>query len=274
MSLLFKVAPESGHQSVFQPGENGIRWLGLEVLRLAAGEKWDGKLGANEEAGFVILGGNATIAVSGKSEATYENLGGRNDMFSGLPTTVYAPRGSSVSVKAASKLEIAIAKAPCDLDLPVRLVKPEEVKVVSAGMANWRRDVRLLIPPGSPISRRMIVGETINPPGNWSGIPPHKHDTINAVENILEEWYLFKINPAGGYGIQIMDHGGEERAHIIHNDDVAVLLGGYHPTAAAPGVTVGYLWVLSGDDKAYNITTDPRFGWVPAAEAVLRELKH
>jgi 5-deoxy-glucuronate isomerase len=274
MSLLFKVTPESGHQSVFQPGEKGIRWLGLEILRLAAGEKWEGKLAANEEAGFVILGGKATIAVSGRSPATYENLGGRNDMFSGLPTTVYVPRGSSVSVKAGSKLEIAIAKAPCEVDLPVHLVKPEEVKVVSAGMANWRRDVRLLIPPGSPISRRMIIGETINPPGNWSGIPPHKHDTINAVENILEEWYLFKVSPAGGYGIQIMDHGGEERAHIIHNDDVAVLLGGYHPTTAAPGVTVGYLWVLSGDDKAYNITTDPRFGWVTAAEAVLRELKH
>jgi 5-deoxy-glucuronate isomerase len=274
MSLLFKAKPENGHQSVFKPGEKGIKWLGLEVLRLAAGEKWEGKVGANEEAGFVILGGKASVAVNGKSEGSFENIGGRNDMFAGLPTTLYAPRGSSVSVKAASKLEIAIAKAPCDVDLPVRLVKPEDVKVVSAGMANWRRDVRMLIPPGSPISQRMIIGETINPPGNWSGIPPHKHDTITAVENILEEWYFFKVSPANGYGLQIMDHDGEERAHIIHSDDVAVMLGGYHPTAAAPGVTVGYLWVLSGDDKAYNITTDPRFSWVPSAEAVLHELKH
>ncbi len=274
MSLLFKVASTSGHQTVFKPGEKGIQWLGLEELRLAAGEKWEGQVGAEEEAAFVILGGKATLAVAGKSVATLENVGSRGDMFSGLPATVYVPRGSKVTVRATANVEIAIAKSPCTVDLPVRLVKPDEVKVISAGMANWRRDVRLLIPPGSPISQRMIIGETINPPGNWSGIPPHKHDTINAVENILEEWYLFKVNPAGGYGIQIMDHGGEEQAHLIHNDDVAVMLGGYHPTTAAPGVTVGYLWVLAGDDKAYNITTDPRFSWVTAAESVLRELKH
>jgi hypothetical protein len=39
-------------------------------------------------------------------------------------------------------------------------------------------------------------------------------------------------------------------------------------------VTVAYLWVLSGDDKAYNITTDPRFAWVAATEAVLKEMKN
>jgi 5-deoxy-D-glucuronate isomerase len=48
---------------------------------------------------------------------------------------------------------------------------------------------------------------------------------------------------------------------------------GYHPTVAAPGVTLGYLWVLSGDNKAYNIVTDPRFDWVSSTEAVLKELQ-
>jgi hypothetical protein len=38
-------------------------------------------------------------------------------------------------------------------------------------------------------------------------------------------------------------------------------------------VTIAYLWVLSGDNKAYDITIDPRFAWVPATEAVLKELK-
>jgi len=145
------------------------------------------------------------------------------------------------------------------------------VKVVSAGVANWRRDVRLVIPPGSPISQRMIIGETINPPGNWSGIPPHKHDEISGVENILEEFYLFKAKPAGGYGVQLGYKNGNEESYLIHNDDVFLMENGYHPTVASPGTTLGYLWVLSGDDKAYNITTDPRFDWVASAEAVIRE---
>jgi 5-deoxy-glucuronate isomerase len=66
---------------------------------------------------------------------------------------------------------------------------------------------------------------------------------------------------------------GKDTAHVIGENDVAVFDGGYHPTAAAPGVTIAYLWVLSGEDKAYNITIDPRFAWVPTAEAVLREMK-
>ncbi len=119
----------------------------------------------------------------------------------------------------------------------------------------------------------MIIGETINPPGNWSGIPPHKHDEKSSVENILEEFYLFKIKPANGDGIQMLMVDGEMKAHVLHNDDVAVLLDGYHPTAALPGTTVGYLWVLSGDSKAYDITIDPRYAWVAATEAVLKEMK-
>jgi 5-deoxy-glucuronate isomerase len=133
--------------------------------------------------------------------------------------------------------------------------------------------VRLVIPPGSPISSRLIIGETINPPGNWSGIPPHKHDVITEKENVLEEFYLFKAKPSDGYGIQLLNDDGKDTAHVIGENDVAILTSGYHPTAAAPGVTIAYLWVLSGDNKAYDITIDPRFAWVPAAEAVLKEMK-
>ena len=53
-----------------------------------------------------------------------------------------------------------------------------------------------------------------------------------------------------------------------------VFPNGYHPTVAAPGATVCYLWVLAGSDKAYNIGTDPRFDWVGNAETVIREMKH
>jgi 5-deoxy-glucuronate isomerase len=268
MSHLLKVPAAAGHHKVFGVGDGGICWLALYSLRLETGESWQGKLG-DEEAALVILSGRASIRVDGQS---WDDGGGRADIFAGPPATVYAPRRSELQVKATSKLELAIAKAPCESDLPAKLISPGDVKVVSAGMANWRRDVRLIIPPGSPISQRLIVGETINPPGNWSGIPPHKHDTIREGENILEEFYLFKLRPADGYGIQLMAENGREAAQVIHNNDVAVLQSSYHPTCAAPGVTVGYLWVLSGDSKAYDIAIDPRFSWVSSAEAVLREL--
>lgn len=271
MSLMLKAAGGDGHHVVFGAGDR-TRWLGLEILRLGVGESWQGKL-ADEEAAFVILSGRCGISVAAKEQAKWDGLGGRGDIFAAPATAVYAPRRSSVEVRAESKVEIAIAKAPCSLDLPARLILPPDVRIVSAGMANWRRDVRLVIPPGSPISSRLIIGETINPPGNWSGIPPHKHDVITEKENVLEEFYLFKAKPSDGYGIQLLNDDGKDTAHVIGENDVAILTSGYHPTAAAPGVTIAYLWVLSGDNKAYDITIDPRFAWVPAAEAVLKEMK-
>lgn len=268
MSQLLKAPANAGHHKVFGLGDDGVHWLGLDLLRLEPGKTWQGQL-AEEEAALILLGGRTSIQVDGQG---WEDLGARPDIFAGTATAVYAPRRSNLQVRATSKLELAIAKAPCDTDLPAKLITPGEVKVVSAGMANWRRDVRLIIPPGSPISQRLIVGETINPPGNWSGIPPHKHDTHREGENILEEFYLFKLRPADGYGIQLMAEDGVEAAQVIHDNDVAVLQNSYHPTCAAPGVTVAYLWVLSGDSKAYDIAIDPRFSWVSSAEAVLREL--
>jgi len=153
------------------------------------------------------------------------------------------------------------------------LITPDQVKLASAGMANWRRDIRLYLPPGSPIGQRMILGETINPPGNWSGIPPHKHDEHSSVENVLEEFYLFKVKPANGDGIQLLAQDGKPTAHVVHSDDVAVFLESYHPTGVLPGTTVGYLWLLSGESKAYDITIDPRYAWVAATEAVLKEMR-
>lgn len=270
MNQRFKVDPKAIHQSVFQPGEKGIQYLGLEVLRLAGGEGWIGEF-ADEEAALVVLSGKCSITVETKEKAQFDSVGGRGDMFGGSPHAVYAPRKSKVTINADTKLELAIAKAPCDEDREPALIQPDQVKVVSSGMANWRRDVRLVIPPGSPISQRLIVGETYNPPGNWSGIPPHKHDENNEVENFLEEFYLFKTKPADSYGVQLMYKGGEGQGHIIGNDDVTVMLSGYHPTVASPGTGICYLWVLSGKDKAYDISIDPRFSWVGTAESVLKE---
>jgi len=271
MSRMLKAPGGTGHAVVLKAGDQ-TRWLGLEILRLSPGESWKGTL-AEEEAAFTILSGRCSLRIVANESVTWDGLGGRADIFAAPATAVYVPRRAQVEVRAETKVEVAIAKAPCSVDLPPKLVSPAEVRIVSAGTANWRRDVRLVIPPGSPISSRLIVGETINPPGNWSGIPPHKHDVINEKENVLEEFYLFKARPADGYGVQVLNDDGKDTAHVIGEGDVAVLTNGYHPTAAAPGVTIAYLWVLSGDSKAYDITIDPRFAWVGPAEAVLREMK-
>lgn len=227
----------------------------------------------DEEAVLVVLAGRCSILVGGSEPARWESLGGRTDVFSGPTVAVYAPRHSGLGVAAASNLELAIAKAPCDVDLPPALIMPKDIRELSSGMSSWRRDVRLVVPPGSPVSQRLIVGETINPPGKWSGIPPHKHDEITDDENLLEEFYLFKTQPADGFVVQLAYRDDREQAQLVGNDDVMLFPAGYHPTIAAPGVTGYYLWALSGESKAYEVTIDPRFNWVASTEAVLKEMR-
>ncbi len=272
--MKFSLSPSAGHQSAFQAGEHGIHWLGLEVLRLEAEESWQGCF-AGQEAALVILSGRCTISVTplGGEAVEWRGLGSRGDVFSGLPATVYAPRSSAIAIQAQGKAEIAVGKAPASLDLPPALVRPEDVRVNNVGAANWRRDVRLLIPPGSPLSQRLIVGETINPPGNWSGFPPHKHDEVLPGENVLEEFYLFKARPADGFGVQLIYRDGAGEAELVRNNDVTVMVNGYHPTVATPGTTLYYLWMLAGDSKAYDICVDPSYRWLSNAEAVIREIQ-
>ena len=49
MSQLLKVPAATGHHQVFEVGDHGVRWLGLDLLRLDAGGTWKGEL-AEEEA--------------------------------------------------------------------------------------------------------------------------------------------------------------------------------------------------------------------------------
>jgi 5-deoxy-glucuronate isomerase len=271
ISLLHDVSPGDGHQSLIRLGEEGMQWLGLDLLRLAAGERWNGKLD-EQEAVLVMLTGICAVSIDSEAVTTWEGLGGRRHVFEGPATAVYAPRRSRIEVEAESRLELAIVRAPCEVTLSPGLVTPEHVKVKSSGAANWRRDVRLLVPPGGSLTHRLIVGETITPPGNWSGIPPHKHDEIREDENRLEEFYLFKTQPQDGYAVQLVydDHGGQ--GYIVGNNDLMSFPSSYHPTVAAPGVTVYYLWALAGQEKTYDVTIDRRFSWVGSTEAVLKEL--
>ena len=70
MITKFTVLPKSGHQTVFQLVKQGIAWLGLEMLRLEAGESWQGAL-ESEEAALVPLSGRCACAIGGSQPAEW-----------------------------------------------------------------------------------------------------------------------------------------------------------------------------------------------------------
>ena len=141
---------------------------------------------------------------------------------------------------------------------------PEEIATVARGEGNFSRDVRDIVTAGRPATR-LLVGETLNPAGNWSSAPPHKHDIDDPPrEARLEEVYLFRIDPPQGFGIQgsYAKHPPQRSAFIVDDLDVVTIPAGYHPVAAAPGYRLYYLWGLAGSGRALLWNTDPDHAWV------------
>ena len=144
-----------------------------------------------------------------------------------------------------------------------RMIGPSDQRITEVGSGNWSRLVRTILGPEHNASR-LLIGETINPPGNWSSYPPHKHDVETPPEEVrLEEVYLFKLNPPGGFGVQVnYDDDGKNEATLVRTDDVAVISSGYHPVVAAPGYALYYLWIMAGQGREMAPHFDTSHAWV------------
>jgi 5-deoxy-glucuronate isomerase len=123
--------------------------------------------------------------------------------------------------------------------------------------------VTTVAPPDFP-SQKLILGETINPPGNWSGIPAAKHDTYRpGVESVQDELYYFRVDRPGGWGVErIYDNKGLEEMPLLQDRVVTIMPWGYHVVTAAPGFTLFYAFVLAGPDKPLLQNMDPDQAWV------------
>lgn len=225
----------------------------------------------------VILGGRATFDVGGKR---FEKAGGRPNVFNGKPHSVYIPAGVKVSIRAESAVEIALPSAPSDeTGLEPYLITPGQVASGAWGAANFKRYYNQILTTASQPdlpARRLIVGETFTPSGNWSTYPPHRHQ-IDALprEAFHEEMYYFKVNPGDGFGIcRWYNDEGEEENFTVRDNSIHMMPRGYHTVVSAPGYTTYYLWFLGGEQRIQATVDDPALGWVNKTVAMLKELGH
>lgn len=224
------------------------------------------------EATVVVLSGRCHLHVNGQ---LHPNIGGRRSVFDGNAWSLYAPNNTEIRIHATEDTEVAIAKTRVPADGPVRIIKPEDVVIRDVGVWNWRRDVKDIIDKRTPAAR-LLVGETINPPGNWSSWPPHKHDAENPpYECKMEEVYFFKVQPADSFGLVRLftAEGDIDEVSLIYDNSVLLIPRGYHPIAAAPGTRVYYLWVLAGERRELLPNDAPEYRWMKDTEAIVREMK-
>jgi len=247
-------------QTLLTAGEQ-TELIGLEVVDLDVGGTWESR--ADLEVVAVVLSGRVGVSVDGRDLG---EAGARRSVFDGPGHAVYVPPDGAVRVTArAARAALAVVSAPRSSSPPgvPRVIGPDDQRVTETGRGNWARSVRTLLGPEQPASR-LLVGETVNPPGNWSSYPPHKHDVQAPPHEVrLEEVYLFKVDPPGGFGVQLRyEDDGHEEALVVHDGDVAVIGSGYHPVAAAPGYALYYLWAMAGEGRELAPHFDARHAWV------------
>ncbi|HOG45543.1 MAG TPA: 5-deoxy-glucuronate isomerase [Anaerolineae bacterium] len=251
-----------------------FRLLDLGYLVLGDGERFEAATGEREVLA-VVLGGRGTFAVAGH---TFANVGGRPNVFSGKPHSVYLPCRSSYAITAQGALQVALVSAPSSLQTAPYAIAPERVAAGTWGAANFSRSYHQILTlasqPDLPAAR-LIVGETYTPSGNWSTFPPHRHERDDLPrEAYHEELYFFKVSPADGFGIARYYDDELDTGFIVRDDTVLMAPHGYHTVVSAPGYTTYYLWALAGNQRIQATVEDAALAWVSRTVPMLKALGH
>lgn len=253
---------------------NPCQLLDFAYLVLAAGERFEAATGEREVLA-VVLGGRGAFTVGGRQ---FASVGGRPNVFSGKPHAVYMPCGASYTIEAQGRLEVALVSAPSDLAVEPYVIGPERVATGVWGAANFSRNYHQILTTASQPdlpARRLIVGETFTPSGNWSTFPPHRHEVDDLPrEAYHEELYFFKVTPPDGFGLTRYYTAEHDAAYVVRDNTILLMPKGYHTVVSAPGYTTYYLWALAGSQRVQASPEDPALAWVSRTVPMLKALGH
>lgn len=251
---LYRVPRSNGLHVLQRRGSGGARELTSRRLQLDAGGRERVSI-ADEETVVVLQQGKGTFD-AGHEHWRVERRG----VFADRATAVYLPPGCELTVRADTPLEAVLVSTPAPAGAAPAIVRPDDVRVNARGRGVYAREVHDLF-VADPHARRLMVGETFNPPGHWSSYPPHKHDGRDG-EAVLEEVYHFRVEPAQGFAHQMLYADGESVTHTVRDGDAVLLPYGYHPVSAPPGYRVYYLWALAGAERRLAVHEDPAHRWI------------
>jgi 5-deoxy-glucuronate isomerase len=253
--MRFKAEEKPGYQNVVSQESSSLKFLALDLLKLDRTIPEHNGYTGDEEFLFDVLGGSCSILPEGKEAERHVRVGNRRDVFAGPPEALLLPRRTRFTIMTPNSVEIVIVRAPSDSDGDPCLISSDRIATKIAGKGNYSREVRTVLPPESN-SRRLIVGEIVNPAGNWSGFPAHKHDTVSEDENFLEEIYFYRLEPRHGYGIMRVYDKSLNELYYLENNTAVTITRGYHSVVAAPHTKLFALWALAGEVKRFSVSID------------------
>ena len=236
-----------GRTTWLVPGETAVRHLHYGRIILGASDAPLTFSTGALETGLICLNGSATVKT------------GRGEYALGRYDAVYIPRDAQVEVQpGAEGCDLAEVAAPVQNSYPEQLVRFEDVRKEStlhfrAGGPSTSRDLNILI--GKNVQAgRIVAGVTFSDPGNWTSWPPHEHAAM------LEEAYVYINMPDPAWGIQLVytNPREPELVVVVREGDCVVMPAGYHPNVAAPGGSIGFLWMMAANREG----VDRQFGVV------------
>jgi 5-deoxy-glucuronate isomerase len=267
-----------GWDAVVDSNLPGWQHTGLKIGTLGDGRVFDLPADSNERILFALEGEGFTVEykLDGETDFQSQSLSGRKTVFHGPTDLLYLPINTEIRISGGGR--VAIGEAPAKQAKPSRFMAADTVPVFLRGAGSSSRQVHNFGVPEQLDASRFIVCEVIVPAGNWSGVPPHKHDTFVAgVESNLEEIYYFETAVARGLDAgEPNDPVGYLRAYAsdereidlnveVRSGDVGLIPYGWHgPAMAAPGYDLYFFNVMAGPDpdRSWNITDDPNHAWI------------
>jgi 5-deoxy-glucuronate isomerase len=266
--LLVKAAREPAYQNITVQ-DAGWEHLNFCARTMERGRNLRHNTGEAEWC-IVLLGGNFSVA---SDRGSWSTVGGRRDVFGGLPHALYLPPHTEFILTAQSDvLDIACGWVETDRPGEPLFITPEAVQrmgIELRGGDNASRQINRILPPGSPCHRLVCV-EVYTPSGNWSSFPAHKHDArkVDADgvlrEADLEEIYFYKFGKPQGFAIQHVYTEDRELDETVEarDGDVVLVPRGHHPVVAGHGYNTYYLNFLAGSDQSLAASNDPDHEWI------------
>ena len=258
--------------------ENPCALLDFAKIALPPGGEYEGNTG-DREALLVVLSGTAAVTAC---SVEFPTVGGRPNVFSGLPHAVYMPPECPYRIavpEGVNGFEAAFPMAKAADGSAPFLIDPSQILTGKWGISNFSRQFRRILTQGQHPGRkvtRLIVGETITPSGNWSTYPPHRHEHDDLPREVfMEEMYYFRVTPNDGWGLAkyYTDDRGIDEAYTVKDDTILMMPKGYHTVVSAPGYMTYYLWFLAGNTRTQAAVDDPNVGWVSRAIPMIQNIE-
>jgi 5-deoxy-glucuronate isomerase len=230
----------AGHRDGFGRGETVITrhdspqestGIGLAVLRLAAGERYEGA--AAGETAWLLMDGAVRGTIDGVAFAFQ-----RSSLFDESASALHAAAGARFAIQAVTDAELTVYRCANVQHFDARTFGPADVPNEHRGAGQVRdrclRFVRTVFDRrNSPETVELVLGEVVTLPGGWSSYPPHHH--------AQPEIYHYRFSEPQGYGHAEL---GDEVVKVRQNDTIRIPAGHDHAQCAAPGYGMYYSWVI------------------------------